>query len=54
DIATDSSTSPYAYGHGYRYEPATGWRTIMAYNCTRSCPRLNYWSNPNISYDIGP
>ena len=32
DIATDSSTSPYAYGHGYRYEPATGtgWRTIMA------------------------
>lgn len=53
DIATDSSTSPYAYGHGYRYEPATGtgWRTIMAYNCTRSCPRLNYWSNPNISYN---
>ncbi|WMJ68014.1 M12 family metallo-peptidase [Stenotrophomonas sp. 24(2023)] len=53
DIATDSSTSPYPYGHGYRYEPATGtgWRTIMAYNCTRSCPRLNYWSNPNISYN---
>ncbi|KAG1392600.1 hypothetical protein G6F59_014551 [Rhizopus arrhizus] len=53
DIATDSSTSPYAYGHGYRYEPSTGtgWRTIMAYNCTRSCPRLNYWSNPNISYN---
>ncbi len=53
DIATDSSTSPYAYGHGYRYEPATGtgWRTIMAYNCTRSCPRLNYWSNPNITYN---
>jgi hypothetical protein len=23
----------------------------MAYNCTRSCPRLNYWSNPNISYN---
>ncbi|WP_422507546.1 zinc-dependent metalloprotease [Stenotrophomonas sp. GZD-301] len=53
DIATDSSTSPYAYGHGYRYEPATGtgWRTIMAYNCTRSCPRLNFWSNPNINYN---
>ncbi|MGE8230842.1 zinc-dependent metalloprotease [Stenotrophomonas hibiscicola] len=53
DIATDPSTSPYAYGHGYRYEPSsgTGWRTIMAYNCTRSCPRLNYWSNPNISYN---
>lgn len=53
DVATDASTAPYAYGHGYRYEPATGtgWRTIMAYNCTRSCPRLNYWSNPNISYN---
>ncbi len=37
-------------------EPATGtgWRTIMAYNCTRSCPRLNYWSNPNISYNSIP
>ena len=47
DIATDPSTSPYAYGHGYRYEPSSGsrWRTIMAYNCTRSCPRLNFWSN---------
>ncbi|WP_459062700.1 M12 family metallo-peptidase [Stenotrophomonas sp. PSU-St15] len=53
DLANDPSTSPYAYGHGYRYEPSsgTGWRTIMAYNCTRSCPRLNYWSNPNISYN---
>ncbi|WP_448142083.1 zinc-dependent metalloprotease [Stenotrophomonas bentonitica] len=53
DIATDSSTSPYAYGHGYRYQPATGarWRTIMAYDCTSGCPRLNFWSNPNISYN---
>jgi len=48
DVATDSSTSPYAYGHGYRY--GNSWRTIMAYNCPVSCPRLNYWSNPNISY----
>ncbi|WP_369939961.1 zinc-dependent metalloprotease [Xanthomonas medicagonis] len=48
DIATDSSTTPYAYGHGYRY--GNNWRTIMAYNCSVSCPRLNYWSNPNISY----
>ncbi|MEB1530642.1 zinc-dependent metalloprotease [Xanthomonas sp. WHRI 7945] len=48
DIATDPSTSPYAYGHGYRY--GNNWRTIMAYNCPVNCPRLNYWSNPNISY----
>ena len=56
DIATDSSTSPYAYGHGYRYEPASGarWRTIMAYACTAGCPRLNFWSNPNINYNGVP
>jgi hypothetical protein len=52
DPATDPSTSPYPYGHGYRYQPATGtrWRTIMAYNCSPSCTRINYWSNPSISY----
>ncbi|MBN6152470.1 zinc-dependent metalloprotease [Xanthomonas sp. AmX2] len=48
DLATDPSTSPYPYGHGYRY--GNSWRTIMAYNCSSNCPRLNYWSNPNISY----
>ena len=43
----------YPYGHGYRYEPANGskWRTIMAYNCTGGCPRLNYWSNPDVTYN---
>lgn len=56
DIATDPSTSPYSYGHGYRYEPSSGarWRTIMAYACTAGCPRLNFWSNPNISYNGVP
>jgi hypothetical protein len=50
DPATDSSTSPYAYGHGYR-APDNSWRTIMAYNCTGSgCPRINYWSNPSNTY----
>ncbi|WP_222719236.1 M12 family metallo-peptidase [Actinokineospora xionganensis] len=49
DPATDSKTTPYAYGHGYRY--GNSWRTIMAYNCTSSCPRLNYWSNPRKTYN---
>ena len=49
DPATDPSTSPYAYGHGYR-EPNGAWRTVMAYDCTRGCPRLNYWSNPAVLY----
>jgi PKD repeat protein len=49
DPATDSSTTPYAYGHGYR-APNNAWRTIMAYNCSPSCPRINYWSNPDVTY----
>ncbi|MEH6420656.1 M12 family metallo-peptidase [Pseudomonas sp. CGJS7] len=53
DPAADPNNTPYAYGHGYRYEPATGskWRTIMAYACTGGCPRLNYWSNPDVTYN---
>lgn len=39
----------YPYGHGYR-EPSNNWRTIMAYNCSPGCPRLNYWSNPAVNY----
>ena len=42
--------SPYTYNHGY-VAPAKNWRTIMAYgNDCSSCPRLNYWSNPAVSY----
>ena len=50
DPAADPTTSPYAYGHGYR-APDNSWRTVMAYNCTGAgCPRLNYWSNPAVTY----
>jgi peptidyl-Asp metalloendopeptidase len=49
DPQTDPSTTPYAYGHGYR-SPTSAWRTIMAYNCSPSCPRINYWSNPAKTY----
>ena len=49
DPASDPSTSPYAYGHGYR-APNNAWRTIMAYDCSGGCPRLNYWSNPDVTY----
>ncbi len=53
DPAADPTNTPYAYGHGYRYEPAGGskWRTIMAYACSGGCPRLNYWSNPDVTYN---
>lgn len=52
DPAADPSTSPYAYGHGYR-APNNAWRTVMAYNCSPSCTRINYWSSPNKTYGDG-
>ncbi|TQV88752.1 proprotein convertase P-domain-containing protein [Aliikangiella coralliicola] len=42
----DPTNSPYAFGHGYQYTSG-GWRTVMAYNCSPSCTRINWWSNPN-------
>lgn len=54
DPATDPTTTPYAYGHGYQYTGSPSWRTIMAYNCSAGCPRLDYWSNPNILYNGHP
>ncbi len=53
DPANDSSTTPYAYGHGLQHtSPTPAWRTIMAYNCAGSgCNRLQYWSNPNVNYN---
>jgi len=54
DPATDGSNSPYAYGHGYQYNGSPKWRTIMAYACSGGCPRLNYWSNPNRTYNGQP
>jgi len=58
DWYVDSSTSPYIYNHGY-VNVADRWRTIMAYNseCSASgvnCTRLQYWSNPNVTYGGDP
>jgi peptidyl-Asp metalloendopeptidase len=52
DPANDPSTTPFAYGHGFQHTtPPPPWRTIMAYNCAGGCPRLQYWSNPNVLYN---
>ena len=37
---------PYSFGH----KEAGKFRTIMAYPCAPSCPRINHFSNPNVSY----
>lgn len=55
DYYVDPSTnSPYTYNHGFVNVPDQ-WRTIMAYNndCSDSgsyCTRIDYWSNPDVSY----
>ncbi|MBC8346449.1 MAG: T9SS type A sorting domain-containing protein [Candidatus Marinimicrobia bacterium] len=53
----DNNNSPAQYGHGYVYTDhyKDDWRTIMSLNnptdCSNGyCPRLLYWSNPNIIY----
>ncbi len=45
----NASNTAYPYGHGY-WDPRKTWRTIMAYNCGANCTRVNYWSNPNVTY----
>jgi hypothetical protein len=42
-----SSTAMYSYSYGYQ-APDFSFRTIMAYNCTSYCPRINNWSNPDV------
>ena len=54
DTFMDANTTPFAYGHGY-INPSKTWRTIMAYpDSCNSCPRLLYWSNPNVTKDGEP
>ena len=58
DCYVDSSLTPYAHNHGYVHlssDASQRWRTIMAYNnlCQASgynCTRIQYFSNPDISY----
>jgi hypothetical protein len=52
DEQSDPSSQPFPYGHGYRDH--NKWRTIMAYPCPQSCNRLQYWSNPNITFGGEP
>ncbi len=55
---TDPGTTPYEYAHGF-VNTVDRWRTIMSYNnqCSDSgfnCTRLQYWSNPDITYGGDP
>ena len=45
----DAGTTPFAYGHGYYYEPGR-WRTIMSYDCTGQSTRIGIFSSPLLVY----
>ncbi|MDW2777329.1 hypothetical protein E4195_11935 [Pseudomonas putida] len=45
------------YIHGYRYAPDGGnlrFRTQMSANCSPTCPRVPFYSNPRLSYQGQP
>jgi hypothetical protein len=44
----DNRLYPFPYGHGYQQGK---WRTVMSYQCPRPCPRLPFWSNPDLSHN---
>ncbi len=50
-IADPTNNSPFTYNHGY-IAPGNLWRTVMSYGSScGNCPRLGYWSNPNVLYN---
>ncbi len=52
-----SGTPLYPYAYGYWMPNGSGGylrRTIMAYDCPASCTRIQYFSNPNVSYSGVP
>jgi peptidyl-Asp metalloendopeptidase len=54
DRANASGPAAYPYSYGYQ-APDTAFRTIMAYNCEGlGCPRVNYWSNPEVFFGGQP
>jgi hypothetical protein len=53
DRANASVLGAYDYSFGYQ-APDEAFRTIMAYNCPGGCPRIDHWSNPDVSYGGQP
>lgn len=50
DRANAGSGGRYDYSYGYQ-SPVESFRTVMAYDCPGGCPRVPYFSNPNLSYN---
>jgi hypothetical protein len=45
----NAGTALFEYSYGWQ-DPDAVYRTIMAYNCSGGCTRVQYFSNPAVSY----
>jgi peptidyl-Asp metalloendopeptidase len=45
-----TGTGAFSYSFGYK-DPQARFRTVMAYDCSPSCPRVLHFSNPNVFYN---
>ncbi len=52
-LNTGGGSAMYSYSYGYQ-DPSLSFRTVMAYNCSGGCPRVNNWSNPEVLYNGRP
>jgi peptidyl-Asp metalloendopeptidase len=57
DLNADGSVpmGVYPYSNGYKQTSGSNrFRTVMAYDCTPTCVRIQYFSNPSITYQSMP
>ncbi|HZW03818.1 MAG TPA: M12 family metallo-peptidase [Anaerolineaceae bacterium] len=55
DRKNSGGAGMYPYSYGYQ-DPSGAFRTVMAYaaGCPGACPRINYWSNPDLTFGGHP
>jgi hypothetical protein len=54
DLTSNGQPPVGAYSYSFGYKQTSGinkFRTIMAYDAGCSCPRIDYWSNPNVAFN---
>jgi peptidyl-Asp metalloendopeptidase len=53
DRVNSGGVASYPYAFGYQ-DTTSLFRDIMAYNCPANCPRIQYFSNPDVMYNGRP
>lgn len=53
DRGNAGSQPAYPYSYGFQ-DPSGAFRTIMAYNCSGGCSRVQHFSNPDVTYGGAP